>query len=101
MNKDLFLGAYRDGVDPELKPLELVIRTQEDPDGIRVVVKDNGPGYYLDSDKKDTPHIGLQNVKDRLWLMCHGRLEIINRPNGGTAVTLFIPEKPGAIASVK
>lgn len=37
------------------------------------------------------PHIALANIRQRLSLMCNGRLDIRERPGGGTIVTVTIP----------
>ena len=36
-------------------------------------------------------HVGLVNVKERLKIMCGGKLSIGFRPGGGNIITIFIP----------
>ena len=82
-------NAVKYGVDPELAPLQIRIRTAELPNGSEIVVEDTGPGYAPVKD--DEPHIALDNIRDRLALMCGGTLEISAREGGGTVVRIVIP----------
>lgn len=57
-------------------------------------VEDTGPGF-APSDG-DEPHIALDNIRRRLKAMCGGTLEIAPREQGGTRVTVFVPQNPPA-----
>lgn len=59
-----------------------------------IEVQDNGPGFPDDEglSEKDRAHIGLTNLKDRLALMCSGKLEIDSAPEKGTTVRVRIPK---------
>ncbi|MCR4654794.1 MAG: histidine kinase [Lachnospiraceae bacterium] len=93
-------NAVKHGVDPELKPLNVFIRTFNTDNESVIIVEDTGPGFgseeYL---KQPLPengtdlHLGLENVKERLRLECGGSLEITERKGGGTVVTIRIPDK--------
>ena len=84
-------NAVKHGVDPELGPLTITVRTRKTRKGSEIVVTDNGPGYSPADD--DEPHIALGNIRERLRLMCGGTLDIRSRPDGGTVVTIMIPDK--------
>ncbi|MBR1672479.1 MAG: histidine kinase [Fretibacterium sp.] len=85
-------NAVKHGVDPELSPLYVLIRTSRTEDGSRVSVEDTGPGFDpRDNHENEEAHIGLDNVRTRLKIMCGGTLDISPREGGGTVVTLWIP----------
>jgi len=57
--------------------------------GSEIVVSDNGPGFA--PAQEGGPHIALQNIRQRLELMCGGTMSILPREGGGTIVKLTIP----------
>lgn len=81
-------NAVKHGIDPELEPLHILIRTRESENGSEIEVSDNGPGFT--GDENNEPHIALANIKERLELMCNGKLLIEANENGGTHVTIKI-----------
>ena len=99
-------NAVKHGVDPQLKPLYITIRTKSTDTENIIIVEDTGPGFdktFLDSLTKpkapghteklnDAVHIGLANVSKRLRLSCNGTLQIAGREGGGTIVTIRIPD---------
>ena len=84
-------NAVKYGVDPELDPLYISVRTCETKRGFVVVVEDTGPGF--ETNDNNEPHIALDNIRERLDLMCGGTLTVSDREQGGTVVTVFIPHK--------
>jgi len=82
-------NAVRHGLDPELDPLRVTIRTRRTDRGGVITVEDTGPGYSPADD--NAPHIALANIRERLRMMCGGTLEIAPRETGGTRVTVTIP----------
>jgi sensor histidine kinase YesM len=89
-------NAVKHGSGNERFRLEVLIRTAKTADGSEITVEDNGPGFAAvpdaQSDAKET-HVGLANVRERLELMCGGSLSIDSGPEGGTAVTIRIPDR--------
>ena len=83
-------NAVKHGMDPDGEPLHIYIKTRETEAGSEIIVEDNGSGYAPVSD--DEPHIALENIKQRLKMMCDGELTIADRDGGGTVVTVTIPE---------
>lgn len=83
-------NAIKHGLDPELSPLHIKVKTSLTESGSEIAVEDSGPGFD-DSDNNE-PHIALANIKERLEIMCAGTLTISPRENGGTVVTVFIPK---------
>lgn len=83
-------NAVKYGVSPGLEPLYLSVVTEESDQGVAIVVEDTGPGYAPADDNE--PHIALANIRQRLMTMCGGSLEITQRKDGGTKVTIRIPQ---------
>ena len=105
-------NAVKHGMDPEHAPLRITIRTREANAGNEIIVEDNGqgwpgagagagraafapangPGFAPDGNKSGEPHIALANIRQRLSMMCDGKLTIRPREGGGTVATVTIPK---------
>ena len=74
---------------------KVTVSTRECPDHYEVTVEDDGPGFDPASlaAHPEKPHIGLQNVTERLRRMTGGSLQIHSRPGQGTTVILSIPKE--------
>ena len=83
-------NAVKHGVDPDSEPLHIFVRTQKTDDGAEITVEDNGPGF--DPSDESKPHTALENIRQRLEMMCGGSLTIKPREGGGTVVTVTIPD---------
>ena len=83
-------NAVKYGVGSGHRPEHILIRTRAVENGVRITVEDNGPGYDPRPDSE--VHVGLQNVRQRLDMMCSGTLDIEPRPEGGTKATMFLPK---------
>lgn len=82
-------NAVKHGMDSEYAPLYIFIRTRETDLGSEIVVEDTGPGFAPADDCE--PHIALMNIKQRLEMMCGGKMTIRPREGGGTVVNVIIP----------
>ena len=85
-------NAVKHGVDPELPPLHITIKTEEKDNMNIITVKDTGPGYKTASEESNDPHIGITNITKRLALMCNGTILFSPGKEGGTTVTISIPK---------
>lgn len=83
-------NAVKHGMDPDAEPLHISIRAWHTDSGSRLVVADNGPGF--DPSDKGKPHTTLNNIRQRLEMMCGGSMTIQPRDGGGTVVTVTIPD---------
>jgi sensor histidine kinase YesM len=82
-------NAIKHGMDPEVGPLHIFIRTRETDYGNEIVVEDNGTGFSFPDDSN--AHLALANIQQRLTLMCKGKMMILPREEGGTIVKILIP----------
>lgn len=73
----------------------VIIATWDTPKAHIVQVKDNGIGFdqNLPPAKRDRRHMGLDNISERLRIMCSGTLEIKSIPGHGTTATISIPKE--------
>ena len=83
-------NAIKHGVGSGVGPEHICVRVVADGADALITVEDDGPGIGATESSNDA-HIGLQNVTDRLSLMCGGTLGIRNAFPRGTIVTVRIP----------
>ncbi|MBQ9438265.1 MAG: histidine kinase [Lachnospiraceae bacterium] len=82
-------NAIKHALDPDSDPIRILIQTREAKPGSEIIVSDNGPGFEPADD--NSPQIALANIRQRLEMMCHGRMTITSRKDEGTVVKLTIP----------
>ena len=81
-------NCIKHGFGENVSSLHIIIRTRKTEDGAEIQIEDDGCGCAPAPD--GAPHVGLENVKERLNMMCGGTLEL--SPCGsGTLVTVFVP----------
>ena len=83
-------NAIKHGMDPDGDPLHIFVKTRQTANGSEITVENDGPDFDPESDNDD-PHIALNNIRQRLYMMCKGSLEIKKRQGGGTSVKVIIP----------
>ena len=83
-------NAVKHGMDPENAPLHIFIRTRKTDSGSEIIVEDNGSGF-APADDDCEPHTALANIRNRLEIMCGGKITIRSRKGGGTVVTVTVP----------
>ena len=83
-------NAVKHGMDPDSEPLHISIRTRHMDANTEIIVEDNGRGVDLDETKEHG--IALDNIRQRLEMMCNGSLTITPKEGGGTVVTVMIPD---------
>ncbi len=82
-------NSIKHGMDPDSDPLHIMIQTRETESGSEIIVEDNGIGFDTSNDNE--PHIALENIKQRLKMMCNGEIITMPREGGGTVVKVVIP----------
>ena len=84
-------NAVKHGMDLDSEPLRISIRTRHTDSGTEIIVEDNGPGF--DPSDESKPHATLNNIRQRLEMMCGGSLEFTSREARGTRVTIRVPHR--------
>ncbi|MBQ9438907.1 MAG: histidine kinase [Lachnospiraceae bacterium] len=90
-------NAVKHGMDLDADPLHISIRTrsmdsgESEPSAAEIIVEDTGPGF--DPSNESKPHTTLENIRQRLEMMCGGSMDIKPREGGGTVVTVRIPDR--------
>ncbi|MDD6483695.1 MAG: histidine kinase [Clostridiales bacterium] len=75
------------------KELTIELRTYSDEDNYYIKIYDNGKGFDKDIIKSDgKSHIGIDNVRSRLQMMCGGDLAVSSVPESGTTALIKIPK---------
>ena len=82
-------NAVKHGRDMYSGPLHISVRTRKTDSGSEIIVEDNGRGYTAADENE--PHIALNNIRQRLKVMCCGSLDIRSGDECGTVVTVTIP----------
>ena len=83
-------NAVKHGRDPYAGPLHITIRTRETDTGSVITVTNTGRSFVPPDNTE--PHIALNNIRQRLEMMCGGSLTIGPNEGGGTVVTVTIPD---------
>ena len=83
-------NAVKHGLSMELEPLYISVYTRKTEKGSELRVEDTGIGFTAID--KTTPHIALENIRERIEMYSRGTLTIEPRKQGGTVVTIFIPD---------
>ncbi|MBR2529001.1 MAG: histidine kinase [Blautia sp.] len=82
-------NAIKHGMDPDSEPLHILIRSRRANSGNIIIVENNGTDFKPADENE--PHIALNNIQQRLEIMCRGKMTIAPRRGGGTLVKLTIP----------
>lgn len=74
---------------------KVTIRSRRTPDGIELIVEDDGPGFVPDAlpDDKERSHIGIKNVRERIEKITGGELRIESEIGKGTKATIILPQE--------
>ena len=84
-------NAVKHGMDPEVDRLNIAIHTRHS-EGFNEIIVENDGEDFIPSLNVEEDAVGLPNVRSRLKRMCDGELIVARREDGGTAVTIRIPE---------
>lgn len=82
-------NAVKHGMKSSNDPIHISVITRQTDKASEIIVEDDGPGFSPVDDNE--PHIALNNIRQRLKLMCNGKLLITQREGGGTSVKVIIP----------
>ena len=85
-------NSVKHGIAKTHRPEHIRIRSRRLEGGFEVAVTDDGPGFSAGAaETGGEGHVGLQNVRERLALLCGGTLTVAPCAGGGTVVTVFVP----------
>ena len=86
-------NAVKHGMSSSSDPIHISVITRQTDKTVEIIVEDDGVGFdpARNSDDND-PHIALNNIKERLEMMCKGTLKISPRDGGGTSVKITLPK---------
>ena len=86
-------NAVKHGTSKKRGGGTVTISTDEDKEGYIIRVADTGCGFDPTKSKNDGKrHVGIENVRQRLFNMCAGSLTIESQPGEGTVATIRIPK---------
>jgi len=86
-------NAVRHGITKKVNGGTVTIKTEETGDSFIITVTDDGIGFDpaapIDDDES---HVGIENVRSRLNMMCGGTLDIQSLSGTGTTAVITIPK---------
>ena len=90
-------NAVKHALDPDLGPLHIWIRTLKEDGNNIIIVENSGKDFPLEDLNSENCnntgiHVGLKNIQSRLSALCNGQLIIEKRTEGGTKVSILIPD---------
>lgn len=72
----------------------VTISTRAREDCYEIIIADDGAGFDTEKPKESLDaHIGIENVRTRLWSIIHGTLTITSEVGVGTVSTIRIPKE--------
>ncbi|MBQ6755614.1 MAG: histidine kinase [Oscillospiraceae bacterium] len=83
-------NSVKHGIGKTHRAEKIFICSRAVEGGAEIIVEDDGTKYEPAPDGK--VHIGLENIRERLQMMCGGTLSVAPRASGGTVVTVFVPK---------
>ena len=87
-------NAVKHGIGGKEDGGTVTVSTRNHGDCVMILISDNGIGFDPDAvAPQDRNHVGLENVKNRLRLMCDAALEVQSAPGAGTTITISVPKE--------
>ena len=87
-------NAVKHGIRKKKGGGTVTLRTRETDAEYLVIVEDDGAGYQVGTVPEDgRSHVGIENIRSRLELLCGGNCEIRSAVGEGTVVTVHIPKE--------
>ncbi len=87
-------NSVKHGIIKKKEGGTVIVSTEEDSNNYIIIVKDDGVGFDKNKIIDDgREHIGMENVKDRLQIMCGGTLVVDSIEGKGTTTFIYIPKQ--------
>ena len=89
-------NAVKYGVGDKREGGQVIIGTTSTDTHYIITIEDTGTGFDINKEHNDgRQHVGIQNVKERLSLICNGELIIHSEIDKGTVAIIRIPKDYG------
>ena len=89
-------NAVKYGVGDKREGGQVIIGTSSTDTHYIITIEDTGTGFDINKEYNDgRQHVGIQNVKERLNLICNGELIIHSEIDKGTVAIIRIPKDYG------
>lgn len=87
-------NSIKHGIRGKNAPGHLSIRTYKEGDKYKIIIEDDGIGFDVNQSPKEDgrSHVGMNNVKERLKLMCGATVKVESSPGNGCRTEITIPE---------
>ncbi|MEG1578882.1 MAG: ATP-binding protein, partial [Oscillospiraceae bacterium] len=87
-------NAVKHGVTRKKSGGTVTLSTREREDCYEIIVADDGVGFDVNEPLTDPDtHVGIENVRCRLWSICRGTLDIKSTVGEGTTAIIRIPRR--------
>ena len=87
-------NAVKHGITPKAEGGTITISTFEEQGSYVVRISDDGLGFDTQAPETDGRiHVGIENVRNRVELLCGGTLRIESRVGEGTVAEIIIPKE--------
>jgi len=88
-------NAVRYGVTKKDDGGTVNISTEETDYNFLITITDDGVGFDMQNQytQNDRRHIGIENVRNRIFSMCGGTINIQSKPGEGTIAVISIPKR--------
>lgn len=87
-------NAVKHGICKNENGGRVTISSRELEDCYEIEVSDNGVGFDVSEPPNDgRSHLGIENVRNRLWKMCGAALELSSEIGKGTSAVIHLPKK--------
>lgn len=83
-------NAVKHGISVKREGGTIKIATRREDNDIVIRIIDNGVGFEV-NEPRDSNHIGIENVRNRVETMVNGKLEIESKIGYGTTATIRFP----------
>ncbi|MGN0154920.1 MAG: sensor histidine kinase [Lachnospiraceae bacterium] len=91
-------NAVKYGIGKKENGGTVVITTKDCGTYYEISVEDDGAGFDVGKQPADDKtHIGIENVRNRLWTMCHATLTIESEIGKGTKAVIQLPKEEESI----
>ncbi|MEG2502892.1 MAG: ATP-binding protein, partial [Anaerovoracaceae bacterium] len=85
-------NAVKHGVTRKKSGGTVTLSTRELEDCYEIIIADDGVGFDVNEPLTDPDtHVGIENVRCRLWSICRGTLNIKSTVGDGTTAIIKIP----------